>query len=331
MLPVVGRLILITNFVNLFNNSAIPTMPERTKNILVLIISLLFFPAIHEPVRGQEIKNVRQAEDSLTVILQALNKAENDSTRYVINKNFSRTLSDALNLPASDNATFESVKTLIKIASDDGKFRIFHWNLPSSDGKKRYFGFIKLLHNNPPVVITLHDQSDSIDSPSTAILDPQHWPGALYYTAITKSTISGKKYYTLLGWAGTNATVTQKVIEVLSFDDHDLPQFGLPVFPGYEGGSNTRIIFRYSASTSMMLKYLEQPVTTGRKWNPGKREFETQTSQVFRIVYDRLIPLDPLLEGQYQYYVASGEFYDAFQFSDGCWRFIKEVETVKSH
>ena len=206
-----------------------------------------------------------------------------------------------------------------------------HWNLPSGNGKKRCYGYIKLLNRKNPVVITLHDFSDSISSPETAILEPGHWFGALYYTVISCENEQGGKFYTLLGWAGNNATITQKVIEIIYFDDKDLPHFGLPVFPDYEKGSMTRVVFRYAATTSMSLKYEEQITSTRRKWNVRSRVFDTISERGLMIVGDHLIPLDPQLEGQYQYYVPAGEVCDGFQFVKGNWHFVKGLETRNKH
>ena len=306
-------------------------MRKRTNYFFIFLILLVFIPTIHNPVDGQGIQSMKAAEDTLAAILTTLNKADDDSLKYVINNSFYHTLYNALMLPESDNFTFESLKTLIKISSDDNKFRIFHWNLPGNDGKKRYFGFLKLLHMETPTVFPLVDSSDSIISPETALLNHQHWFGALYYTAISGKTVLGKKYYTMLGWAGTNATITRKVIEIISFDDHDIPQFGLAVFPNYEGGNMTRIIFRYSASASMSLKYEEQTIASGKKWNPKKRDFEFETRKALMIVFDHLVPLDAHLEGQYQFYVATGDMVDAFQPVNGSWNFISGIESRNKH
>ena len=61
--------------------------------------------------------------------------------------------------------------------------------------------------------------------------------------------------------------------------------------------------------------------------NIKKRGFEEKTSTGMMIVYDRLVPLDPQLEGQFQYYVPAGELFDAFQVSGGTWHYIAGVET----
>ncbi len=299
----------------------------RTINFRVLLILLVALAAMNHRLEGQTIQNIKEAEDSLVSILADLNNTDNDSLKDLLNHDFYNTLLSALMLPDADDYAFGSLKTLIRISPDDSKFRIYHWNLPANSGKKRYFGFLKLLHRATPEVFPLRDFSDSIPLPDTAILDPNHWFGALYYTAITGTTASGKTYYTLLGWAGSSSIINRKVIEIVSFDEHDHPAFGLPVFPDYEEGNRTRIIFRYAATTSMLLKYEEHIISTEKKWNAKKRDFDARIKRGMMIVCDKLIPLDPQFEGQYQYYVPAGETCDSFQVVDGSWHFVRGVET----
>jgi hypothetical protein len=280
------------------------------------LLLLFLLPRVDAVVQGQGLDSPRQAEDSLSHILLKINQAIDDSTRNLLNGTFIRTLSESLKLPESDDYPFDSLRTLAKITSDDHKFRIFHWNLPTADGRHRYFGFLKLLDKKPAVIWPLRDFSDSIRSPETEILDNLHWFGALYYRIIPGETERGQKYYTLLGWAGKNPGLTRKVIEILSFDGQDRPIFGLRVFPGYRDGKHARVVFRYSASASMSLKYEEQPL----------KQAGSKSKKAWLIIFDRLIPLDPQLEGQYQFYVAAGDLFDGFISEHGAWRFIGNIE-----
>jgi hypothetical protein len=311
--------------------SLMPQIRFHHKFFLICIIILAYGQVNNSPVLAQDFQSLRAAEDTLAAILTRLNQAEDDSLRYAINDSFRTTLLNIMMLPGADDAKFESLKTLIKITSDDNRFRIFHWNLPTQDGRKKYFGFLKLLRQSPPAIFPLTDFSDSIASPDTVLLDCNHWFGALYYKVISGKNARGKQYYTLLGWAGNNAAITQKVIEILSFDDQGIPQFGLPVFPNYARGNNTRVVFRYSASTTMSLKYEEQPITSEKKWDPKKRGFDEKSRNALMIVFDRLVPLDPQLERLYQFYVAAGDVFDGFQFTNGSWNFIQGIEPKNKH
>jgi hypothetical protein len=291
------------------------------------ILLLLLISGKYNIVSGQRFQNMRQAEDTLSAILKSLNLATADSSKTEINSKFCMSLSDALRLPSSDNYPFDSLKTLVKIIPPDHKFRIFHWNLPSVNGKHRYYGFIKMLNHEPPLVYPLVDISDSLSYPDTAMMDNLHWFGALYYKIIAAETPAGKTIYTLLGWAGKNSIVTQKVIEVLYFDDKERPHFGIKLFPDFQTGNMTRIIFRFSAETSMSMKYEKQTISSNKRWNSKKREFEYTRTETQMIVFDRMVPLDPQLEGQYQYYVAAGDIYDGFLFTDNCWKYHTGIDT----
>lgn len=275
---------------------------------------------------GQRFQNIGQAEDSLSHILALLKNAPDDSSKVQINQLFSECMMEALKIPSTDEYPFESLKTIVKLTSPDKMFRLFQWNLPTRDGKNYYYGFIKMLGKNQPVVYPLIDHSGSLPDADTLTLDNMHWFGALYYKIIQEQTQSGKTVYTLLGWAGRNARITQKVIEILSFDDLNKPLFGLKLFPGYLGGAMTRIIFRFAASTTMSLKYENQEIPVEKRWNSKKRVFDRTVQEKQLIVFDRMVPQDSQLEGQYEFYIAAGDIFDGFVFTHGSWTFIEGLD-----
>jgi hypothetical protein len=277
-------------------------------------------------VAGQRFQNISQAEDTLRVILASVNNARDDSSKFQYNQLFSACMMEALQIPSTDEYPFESLKTVVKLTSPDKIFRIFQWNLPTRDGKNSYYGFIKMLGQNQPVIYPLIDHSGSLPEADTLTLDNMHWLGALYYKIIPEEIQPGRTVYTLLGWAGRNARITQKVIEILSFDDQNKPLFGLKLFPNYHGGALTRIIFRFAASTTMSLKYEKQEIAVEKKWNSKKRVFEHTMEETQLIVCDRMVPQDSQLEGQYEFYIAAGDIFDGFVFTHGSWTFIEGLD-----
>ncbi len=289
------------------------------------LLSLL--PGTFNALAGQDTYAMKQAEDSLAALLKVINQTTDDSIRNGLNEEFSRQLSDALLLDLEGNYPFLSLRSLVKAPSPDNKFTMYLWNLPDSKGNHRYFGFIKIMDPQPARVLPLTDRSDSIQTPETAILDRMHWLGALYYKIIPCESRHGRPFYTLLGWSGKDPAITRKIIEILTFDDAGNPKFGLPVFPNFRGGKLTRIIYRYSGTTSMSLKYEEQNIATDKKWNSKKRVFEYKTRSEKMIICDRLVPLDQQLEGQFQFYVAAGDVFDGFEFQNGSWNFIQGVDS----
>ncbi len=293
---------------------------------LVILSVLLTAPFSHARLAGQRFTSMEQAEDTLYSILAALNQAQGDSLKALLNRDFAVNLADALTLPSSAGFPFDSLKRLVKIASPDGKFRILHWNLPGDDGKHHFYGFMQVTGHEPPRVYPLTDWSDSIPFPDTAYLDNRRWYGALYYKIIPEQTDAGQPFYTLIGWAGKTSRITSKVIEILWFDDREQPRFGMKIFPGFQDGTRTRAIFRYSSSTSMAMKYELRMIETSRKWNKSRRAFDQTMGEAPMIVVDRLVPPDPNLEGQYQYYVASGDIYDGFVFRKGTWTYVPDID-----
>ena len=278
-------------------------------------------------VPGQNFHSMKQAEDTLVSMYTSMNQIQDDSVKDLLNASFHQALYQALTFQGSENFQFESLKSLVKISSPDKKFTIYQWNLPHKNGNQAYFGFIKIPDSKPPLVFPLSATNDTSEDEDSANMDISHWFGALYYKILENEAAPGKKFYTLLGWSGKNAMVTQKVIEILSFDEQGKPKFGLPVFPDFGNGKLSRIIFRYSSTAAMSLKYEEQSIASDKSWNKKKREFEYKTRKVWLIVADRLVPLDPQLEGQYQFYVPAGDVFDGFEFKNGSWHFIRDIDS----
>jgi hypothetical protein len=265
--------------------------------------------------------------DSLMFFSKKIQKAENDSVKLVFNKRFHETLYRTLLLAGSFDYPFDSLKSISKLTSPDKKFKIFTWNLPKGDGTNTYFGFIQMYSKNKMnyAVYDLIDRSDSIPKPETALLDDHSWFGSLYYKIIV-TTFSNQKFYTLLGWDGINPHLNQKVIEVLSFDDSDHPNFGAKLFRNYENDQICRVLFKYSSSTSMLLAYDNQYLMKNKKWDSSTKQFRSDREKTWMIVCDELIPLEPQFEGQFEYYVPSSEVFNGFVFKDGKWNFYKNVD-----
>ena len=288
-----------------------------------MILSLLF-PSY---AGSQNFFSFRQAEDSLNTLSKELQKSDNDSVKIKLNSIYLRTLTAIIKVPGAYQYPFDSIHMMGKIASPDNKFRILNWNLPLQNGSNRYFAIIQMardIHQQPGYFV-LTDVSDSMEKPEYRRLDASHWYGALYYKIIRK-TCDTVNLYTLLGWDGYSHEMTQKIIEILSFDPKGNPVFGAPLFRNRGDGKSQRILFKYSASGSMILRYEEQKLTLRKTWNPRKKAFEFHSEKDDLIVCDRLVPLEPSFEGLYQYYVPAGDVYDGFIFTKCNWEFIEKVD-----
>jgi len=274
---------------------------------------------------------LRQTEQSLKQSFTAITSDQDDQMRIGKSMNFQTDLALALRLQGSWNYPWDSLKNMAKMESPDGNFRIYNWNVPLSNGRNRYFCIIRFRNDQKnDSLLVLTDCSDSVNDPEHYIGDAGAWYGALYYKIIPFELKGGTKAYLLLGWDGINLEISSKLIEVLTFDEPYHPRFGAYLFPDFKDGKQTRIIFRFSSNTGMSLRYLSQKIPGKAKWNAKKREFEQPGKTVLMIVCDHLVPLDPKLENQYQFYVPSSEVADGFIFEDSFWKFIPEFNALNN-
>ncbi len=292
-----------------------------------LTFFILFFTLCPISGRSQESMNLSLLEDSLASLNRKIQKSDKDSIRQSLNLIFRETLKKAIELPGSFNYPFDSLNKLSKMTSGDKKFRIYNWNIPFTDGSNLFFCFIQILvkdKKNTFRIIELKDRSDSIPDPEHCSLTSGSWYGALYYKIIPENPETGM-IYTLLGWEAKNPSEMQKIIEILTFDDHDFPHFGKKIFNKYKDGENKRVIFKYSPLTTMVLRYEEQALSRGKKWNPAKKTFQEKHSKASMIVCDRLITVEGT-EGKVPLLVPAGDVYDGFLFENNRWNFIESVD-----
>jgi len=262
---------------------------------------------------SQNKVDFKKVEDSLAVLGRIILNGHTDFIKYNANEKFQTLLESALIADKSFDYPFDSLIMIARLISDDKKFRIFDWNIRKSDGTYEYFGYIQALNRKEKkyILYPLKDNSDNIKNPETQLLDPLNWYGALYYKIILNK-FAGKRYYTLLGWDGNSDITQKKIIDVITFNSKDKPVFGASIFK-YNKKINKRIIFEYSATVSMSLRYDKQFLNNGKK----KKNM---------IVFDRLAPLDNNLEGQYQFYYPETNIFDGMLFRGGKWNYEKDID-----
>ena len=294
------------------------------KCFTTLLISLLLCSF---SLQAQKNVSLAVIEDSLSCIQRKIQKTNNDSIRQSLNELFKNELKIAISLPGSFYYPFDSLKKVAKMMSSDKKFRIYNWNFPDINGFDKYFCFLQIALNKSGKVfkiIELTNRLDSIPDPEHSDLTSSCWYGALYYKIITESSKEGM-IYTLLGWEELNRLQGQKEIEVLTFDDKNIPHFGKKIFNQYKDGENKRVIFKYSPSATMVLRYEEQSISTGKKWNSTRRAFEEKFSKTPMIVCDRIVSMDTQ-EGNGPILIPAGDIYDGFIFQNDHWNFREGVD-----
>ncbi len=295
-------------------------MRERWLALCILI----FFTCTSFFVGAQKNTNLDNYEDSLKVIARDILYGENDFIKYDANERFLNTLLIALNEEKSFEYPFDSLISISRLRAPDNTFRIFNWNLPKANGTYEYFGVIQThkLGKAKHEVFVLLDKSDEIENPETQILSHDKWYGAHYFEII-KNTAGQKRYYTILGWDGNNSASSKKIIEVLSFKSSGKPVFGAYLFRRYKKKAR-RVILEYSSTVMVSLKYDDQAFYIRKKSKKRKKNIKRINERM--LVFDRLVPMDPNLEGQYEFYVPETNIFDGFVFYNGKWVFIKEVD-----
>jgi len=284
-----------------------------------LISLFLVFCSISGFSQSHNEKNtVAEKEQALLLITKKLYSSKTDAEKQKFNNELLAKFDSVLNEPESfDNYQFDSLKKDMAIfISPDSKFRIITWEVEKKDGTYDYFGFIQSKHTDikkkgfrkikteSVQLYPLIDRSSEIKNPENTISDNKKWYGMIYYKIIhTKS--KSKDYYTLLGKDNNDKYSQKKIIDVLTFDKSGAPRFGADIF-NFQKKYPKRVIFEYSATCSMSLKY-----------SPKKDS----------IVFGHLAPIEPQLEGQFQYYCSDMSF-DGFGFKKGKWNYGADVNAV---
>ncbi len=251
-------------------------------------------------------------EDSLKQMARRMIEYQNDFERLALNLEFKALLGKALKEPASMDYPFDSLTTVSRLRSPDGSFRIITWYVPLANSQFEYFGFFQSKPSRQEYyVYPLTDIAPILDKPQFETLDSGNWYGA-YYTQLIHKRYRRTDHYILLGWRGDNPFTRKRIIEPVKVVTKGRPGFGRPVFK-FESNRHKRIIFEYSARVSMTMRYESQPV------EPGKRPRDM-------IIFDRMVPSQSFLQGNYQFYVPETNVFDGFVFEEGKWAFIKDVD-----
>jgi hypothetical protein len=197
---------------------------------------------------------------------------------------------------------FTDIKYLGQVVSPDSLVKIINWNLIKGNGENYYRCYLLYRKSKKDMhVVSKMVAPYSEELPDGNYIKQQGWHGALYYD-LRPFIFNSSKYYAILGIDYGNPEVTRKIIDVVNPWGSEGPVFGLPCF--ISGNAvKYRIIFRYSSSAVMSLK------------------FETDT----KIVFDHLSPFSQELTGNYRYYGPDFSF-DSFNFEKGAWRLLEDID-----
>ncbi len=288
------------------------------KIIIISVILILFF--VSDCAFSQSATSKSEIQDSLSKLSTLIWKQKTDSDKLQVNTVFFTRFQSVLESGPSGNFAFDSIYGITRVASADGSFGIYTWNVPLADGTNKYFGFIEFKKDKSTIIPL---QSKDIDPTNldSRQLTPQEWYGAIYYNLIEVET-GGQKAYTLLGWDGFTSSSNRKFIDIISVDNNGNILFGKPVFKTDKGIKN-RVIIEYAEKATMLLRYDYQSIIVEKRKKLKKEN-------TWLIVMDRMIPMDPSMKGFRKYYVPAGDAYDGYIFRNGFWTLAENIDVANN-
>lgn len=244
--------------------------------------------------------------ETINQMLCDIAETKSDDKKNELNANLIEYFNEFLHKEESFKVSYDSVKYISVLDSDDGKLRVITWNLYYSDGSFKYFGFLQYKGKKQTYVHFLDDKKCDDEGFKRHYMTNSEWFGALYYELITTKWNS-RTYYTLIGWDGADFLINRKVIEVLTFDRRGMPTFGQKSFK-MDKLTTGRLVFEYADRATMLLRYNE------------KHEI---------LVMDHLSPPEQKYKGLYQYYGPDFS-YDGLKFRAGRWYFLNDIDPEKA-
>lgn len=321
------------------------------KKVNLISLIIIFVLTINfSKVYSQNISLLNEIKDSLLVQSERLYMLDNDEDKLKLNTEISKNILKAIKQEKSIEFSFDSIKYISVLTSEDKMLRVFSWVLPKDDGTYECFGYIQSYDDVLKMYRQweLKDVSKGIQKAETKIMSAEKWFGAVYYYMITTKS-NGKKYYTVLGWNPTDRFSRRKVIEIITLKRNGEPVFGYSLFNAKElkyvkETNGKRLIFEYSAQARMHLNYETQMINeiipakkskSKKANNTGgfasqkkdvREEPETKSFTSKLIIFDRLAPKTKEVEGIYQFYFPESNIMDGLVFKDGKWKFYTEID-----
>ncbi|MCB0630721.1 MAG: hypothetical protein R2824_09455 [Saprospiraceae bacterium] len=235
----------------------------KLKNLLWCAV----FMALGQAVFGQQThlslstsdrQQIDLYEDTLAVLGYAVVNDSLADNRFLACREMIVRLKQALKAPGSFAYPFDRLKSISIQYPQDSSFRIFSWQLYVDKDEYRYFGAIQM-KSQELELIPMQDRSFQItEDPEKAVLDTDHWYGALYYNIKRFDTPDGPDYL-LFGFDGYEFYYKRKVIDVLRIRNGKAT-FGAPVFyhpatAESPESTKSRIVREYSAAATVRVNY----------------------------------------------------------------------------
>ena len=221
----------------------------------LLLMSVLLFSTNHL------IAQVKVDSTGFTIQQYATLMQENDTLAFRIQQDSLLTLKlwESLSSPYSFQYHFDSLQSVRQISSPDGRFKLFTWQLALNNEHYVQRGIIQFKNLDGTIQLQkLYDVADEIEDANSFEGNAKQWIGAVYYELI-QNEFQGKKYYTLLGFDAYDKSITQRMIEVLHFENEQ-PIFGgdffiYPPDETYPKTPTKRFIYSYKKGSNAIIRY----------------------------------------------------------------------------
>ncbi len=239
----------------------------------------------------------------ITILFDKLYFAKDDATKVKVNQELLKKFERFI-IYQDDFSGLKKIKNLSFVHSRDERVCVFTWAVLPADNRYKYYGFVRYYDeiSGEYIIEQLIDNPKYTMDDLRQVLPAEKWYGALYYD-LAEERYKGEKYYVLMGWDGNDLFTDKKIIEALHIADDEYLELGEPIFETPSGIQN-RMILEYGENIGVLLKY--------------NREARL-------IVWDHLSPSRQELKGNYRYYGPDFTL-DAFQFEEGKWKYIADVE-----
>jgi hypothetical protein len=278
--------------------------------IYLLTFLVLAISAHAQKISSSDLKALRKKEDTLKVLAKDLLIDSLTAGRMRSDSLFIRTLVRTLQVKNSFYYPFDSVKGVSKIYAPDSAFRIFTWQISFTEFYSRQRGAIQYQTLDGILrLIPLRDISEFTGNALDSVRTKDNWIGAVYYN-ITETKYNGKNYYTLFGYDENNPLSNKKWIEVLTFDDRNMPVFGGKYFSFDQDSIKKPAQYRYS------IEYKKEAATT-MNFDP-----EMNMILVDHLVSETNEPNRP------DTYIPDGD-YEGFKWQNGKWVHVDKVFNEK--
>lgn len=267
---------------------------------------ILFFSLISLtlaiPGRTQEIRPPQDYELQLHTVGRMILEHPEYKVRDSANTYFKELLSEAIATEKGFDHPFRAVTNMLRLADDEGLFRLFTWQMPDSTFRYVRYGMVVVKTKKGDYIVTeLIDRIDEIPEAQFRYLKPKDWYGAIYYKMIPVGK-GRKRVYTLLGYA-PGQKLNRKIVDVIEVGRNGKIRFGAKVFK----------------IDNFMDKVLRKPpMRLILSYNPDYAASVRWLDNEEMIVMDHLSPPNDKLKGVYQMY--GPDFtYDGLVWDDGWW------------